>query len=248
MGSPAETAYDEARRPDGLIRQLVTSHLGLVKRIVGRIRVGLQPSLSQDDLISAGTLGLVQAAHRFDPNRGVSFSTFAYRRIQGAVVDCLRRNDMLGKSSREQLALLRRCIQEFRARHGRRPRIQELAELAGMDEPDVLRYLSYEKWDNVGSLSQPARTEQGEASALEDLIAADAATPLERLEWQERLERLAAAIEELPERERQIIVMYYYEDLYMGEMAEILGVTEGRISQLHTRALYNLTRKLEGTP
>ncbi len=247
MATPAETAYEEARQPDGFIKQLVTSHLGLVKRIAGRIRVGLDPSLSEDDLISAGTLGLVEAAHRFDLSRGVKFSTFAYSRIRGAIVDCLRRSDMLGKSSRERLSRLRQCIREFRARHARKPSIEELAAEADMDEQEVVRYLSYEKWDNVGSLQDRVRTGEGEASALEELVAADAATPLEHLEHQERVERLAEAIAELPERERQIIVMYYYEDLYMAEMAEILGVTEGRVSQLHTRALYNLTRKLEGS-
>jgi RNA polymerase sigma factor for flagellar operon FliA len=246
MATPAETAYEKAQGKEGAIKQLVMDHLPLVRSIVGRICYGLSPAVSEEDLISAGTLGLVQAAHRYDPSAGVKFVTFAYPRVKGAVVDHLRRSDPLGKSAREQLRALRRHIQEAREATGRKPSLEELAERADLSEEDVLRYLSYEKWDYVGSLERSRGGPQDDQSALVELLPSDAETPLDKLEWKERIERLGDAVEKLPEREKQVIVMYYYEDLYMSEMAEILGVTESRVSQLHTRAIYNLTRQMEG--
>ena len=122
----------------------------------------------------------------------------------------------------------------------------DLEVLDGISPDEVLKGLSYEKWDCVGSLQDSITEPDGECIALAELLPASTQDPFDALEWKERAEGLARAIEELPEREKQIIVMYYYEELYISEMAEVLGVSESRVSQLHTRALYNLTRKLEG--
>ena len=246
MATPAETAYGQAAGRDGTIKQLVLDNLPLVRRIVSRLCASLEMRVSEEDLISAGTLGLVEAAHRFDPAMGVKFATFGYWRVKGAVMDYLRQNDSLGKSARARLGDIRRCVRELSERNGRKPTIEELALAAGMSERDVLKCLSYEKWDYIGSLQDAVDDAEGEGSVLAALIPADAETPLQKLQWKERIERLSAAVKALPEREKQVIVMYYYEDLYMAEMAEILKVSESRVSQLHTRALYNLTRKLEG--
>jgi RNA polymerase sigma factor for flagellar operon FliA len=245
MVTPAETAYQNAREPEDRIQSLVLEHLSLVNRVVDRSFAGLQGLVSRDDMISAGMLGLVEAAHRYDDTRGVKFSTFAYHRVRGAVGDLLRQVDWLGKSAREQLTALKNAIGEFQSAHGRRPTIEELAELTDMSEENVLQYLSYEKWDNVASVDGYVDDPDGGRNVLSSLIAADVQTPDESLEWKERVARLTAAIQALPERQQQIIVMYYYEELYLSEMAEILGVSEGRVSQLHTKALYNLTRLLE---
>lgn len=246
MVSPAETAYGDAARNEGRIKELVMQHLPLVQRIVNRLAVTLGPAISREDLISAGTVGLVEAAHRFDESRGVKFAAFASQRVKGAMIDCLRKNDWLGKSARERLTALRRAIRDYQGRTGRRPTIQELAAQTGMVEHEVLRYLSYEKWDRVSSLDGPANPDQEEDNVLAALVPADCETPLEAAERKELVEQLTRAIQDLDEREQQIVVMYYYEDLYMAEMAEILNISESRVSQLHTRALYNLTRKLEG--
>jgi len=245
MATPAETAYEDAAGCKGQLQQLVMEHLPLVKRIVNRLAVTVGGAISEDDLISAGTVGLVEAAHRFDPSRGVAFVAFAAPRVKGAVVDCLRQNDWLGKSARNQLTALRKIVRDFRSRMARRPTIPELAAEADLSESEVLRYLSYEKCDYVSSLDDSVNNPDEEGTALGSLIAADCETPPETAERREQVERLVRAIGRLDEREQQIIVMYYYEDLYMAEMAEILNVSESRVSQLHTRAIYNLTRKLE---
>jgi RNA polymerase sigma factor for flagellar operon FliA len=247
MTTPAETAYQNASDETGRVQELVLEHLALVNHIVERHVAGTSPETSRDDLFAAGTLGLVEAAHRYDESRGVKFTTYAYPRIRGAVVDYLRQTDWLGKSARDRLNDLEELMGAFRHEHGRKPTVPELAEAADMAEEEVLKYLSYRQWDSVGSLDRSS-PDADEGTSLRDILPSQMATPLEKLEQEERIERLAGAIEDLPERERQIIVMYYYEDLYMAEMADILGISESRVSQLHTRALYNLTRLLEGEP
>jgi len=163
----------------------------------------------------------------------------------GAIADHLRQRDYLGKSARERVKQVRGCVQEYQRRTGRKPDVEELCGLTDLSERAVLDSLNDERWDRVVSLAEQVEGEDGKATALIALISGDAEEPLAKLEWEEQVERLAGAIGELPERERQVIVMYYYEDLYMSEIAEILGVSESRISQLHTRALYDLSRKLE---
>ncbi|MGD2175587.1 MAG: FliA/WhiG family RNA polymerase sigma factor [Candidatus Brocadiaceae bacterium] len=246
MVTPAETAYQQADDRAGQIKELVLSHIELVRRLADRLSVNLGADISRDDLVGAGTLGLVEAAHRFDPSKGVRFVTFAYRRVQGAMMDHLRQNDWLGKSARGRLTELRDIINQFRSRDRRHPTIEELAAAADMSEQDVLKYLSYSKWDCVASLDEPGGEAGERTDALRELVAAEVDSPLEKLEWKEKVEQLSEAIERLPERQKQIIVMYYYEDLYMAEMAEILNISESRVSQLHTRAIYDLTRILEG--
>jgi RNA polymerase sigma factor for flagellar operon FliA len=246
MGTPAETAYRAADGREGRIKDLVVQHLPLVTRIVNQLRVSLDSVISHDDLISAGTVGLVQAAHRFDASKGAKFATFAYRRIRGAVVDSLRENDWLGKAARGRLESVRACAHDFRRRNGRKATVAELARGADMSEQDVLTCLEHEKWDRCTSLDSALGPQGSEESMLSELIPDDGDPPLEELEQRERVERLAEAIAALPEREKQIIVMYYYEGLYMSEMAAIFSISESRVSQLHTRALYNLTRKMEG--
>jgi len=245
MVTPAQTAYQNAREPEDRIQTLVLENLGLVNRVVDRSFGGMEGLVSRDDMIGAGMVGLVEAAHRFDESKGVKFSTFAYHRVRGAVGDLLRQLDWLGKSARQRLTALRHAIREFQGTQGRRPSIEELAELTDMSEDNVLQYLSYEKWDNVASVDGYVEDSEGGRNVLSSLIAADVETPEESLEWKERVDRLSEAVQQLPERQQQIIVMYYYEELYVSEMADVLGVSEGRVSQLHTKALYNLTRLLE---
>ena len=246
MATPAETAYQNAQEREDRIKTLVLENLSLVNRVVDRSFGGLSSLVPRDDMIGAGMLGLVEAAHRYDEAKGVKFTTFAYHRVRGAVGDLLRQVDWLGKSAREELTALRTRIREFQGAQGRRPTIEELSESTGMAEEEVLRYLSYEKWDHVASIDTYVADGDGGQNLLSSLLAADSETPEESLAWKEKVERLSTAIHALPERQQQIIVMYYYEELYLAEMAEVLGISEGRVSQLHTKALYNLTRLLEG--
>jgi RNA polymerase sigma factor for flagellar operon FliA len=157
------------------------------------------------------------------------------------MVDFLRSNDILGRSARERLQEIRQAIESFRSLHARKPTVKELSRQTGLEEDEIVHCLTHEKLESMASLEAPA-AEGDSQGCLAELIPAQTSTPLSKLEWTEQVELLAAAIEALPEREKRIIVLYYYEDLYMAEMAEIMGISESRVSQLHTRALYNLTR------
>jgi len=245
MVRPVEAAYGKVAGERRSVEELVTDHVRLVKRIINQLPRELARGVSEEDLISAGTVGLVEAAHRFDEKKGAKFATFAYRRIKGAVYDFLRQNDFLSKSARARLRKVKQHVQDFQNANNRKPSVRELARVAGMSEQAVLTALSYERWDHVSSLGSSVTDGEGGESGLASLIPSDTETPLSTLEWNERVEKLSKAIDELPEREKQVIVMYYYEELYVSEMARILDVSESRVSQLHTRALYNLSRKLE---
>ena len=244
MTENATQAYQTAKDTQS-VQELITEHVDLVKRIVYQLPADFTISADREDLISAGMLGLVEAAHRYDESRGASFVTFVYRRIKGAVVDYLRRNDFLSKSARGRLQRLRQAAREFRADRGRSPSVPELAEIVDLPEETVVKFLGYQRWDNVGSLASRCTDGEGDSVALSQLIAGETTTPDDKLEHRERIEELTEAIQKLPERQQELIVLYYHEELYMKEIAEIFGVSESRISQLHTRALYELGRMLE---
>ncbi len=236
-------AYAEAAHS---IRDKITNNIALVKRLAETLDVTFQPAVSYEDLISAGTLGLIEAARRYSSASGAKFSTFAYRRIRGAMLDLLRSEDPLGRSARAKLSAMYRAGRDYRAEHGRSPSVDELAELLDCPRHEVLRYLSYEKWNYIHSLEgQGAGGQRDDEDAGGILLKSDIDTPLEQLEKSDLTEHLTTAIKGLSVREQQVIVMYYYEELYMVEIAEVLGVTQSRVSQIHTEAIYNLERTLK---
>lgn len=244
LAGTIETTYVEADGKRAKVKDLVIGHLPLVRHVVDRtFGAGLPPQY-QEELISVGTLGLVEAAQRFDESRGVKFHTFAFTRVRGAIADYLRNNDVLSKTARQKLKRLRAITRDFQSRNGRKPRLEELAREADMKEDDVLEYLSYEKWDFVASLDEHRSVGHSLENLLHPLASPRYASPYKQLEWKEDVEQLRQAIEELPDRERYVIVMYYLEELHMAEIAAVLGVTESRVSQLHTKALYDLARKM----
>jgi len=243
MTQDAPAAVYEKTQQD--VSELVKGHLGVVKRIVHRLPACMCSSISRDDLISAGMVGLVEAAHRYEPDRGASFVTFAYRRVRGAVIDFLRRRDSVSKSARQRMTRLRRQIREFREREGRKPSVGELAAATGLQEDTVTRLLSYERWDDMASLDSTVQDAEGSSTALAQLVPGEQSTPLQELERKELVERLTDALERLPDRQQKVLVLYYYEELYMKEIGEVLGLSESRISQLHSQALYRLSREME---
>jgi RNA polymerase sigma factor for flagellar operon FliA len=241
----ATTAYARSQAEDKDVNRLVTDNLQLVRRIVGQLPKRTRAMVSEDDLYSSGTVGLVEAAHRYDPERNATFVTFAYRRIKGAVMDYLRKQDVLSKSARNRLDDVREEIRRFREVEGRKPTLAELAEATGLSQESLVKSLSNEKWNYLTSLEQQFHDNEGSSTPLSALLPAGTETPLEKMEHQEQIQLLQDAIRSLSKREQQVIVMYYYEELYMREIAEVLEVSESRVSQIHTKALYNLGRALE---
>ncbi len=222
---------------------LVMEHLSLVGKIVGQLPPEITEAVPEEELVSAGVLGLVEAAHRYRDDGGASFVTFAYRRIRGAIIDCLREHGYLSKDAAEQCRKVKRYVSDYYAEHGVKPSVEEISQGTGLSRKQVLRAIGDDRWNHVRSLS--AELDDDSGTLLGALVAVDSSGPLEEAERKELVERLGEAISRLPEQERKVIVLYYYEELPMGRIADIMGVTKGRVSQLHTKALYDLGRLME---
>lgn len=234
----AQQARESARE------KLILDHLPMVRHIVQKVVAHLPRGMDDEDLISAGTLGLVRAASRVDPSKKAGFSTYAYICIRGAVIDELRRRSFVPSAVRGRIQAIRAAYQEHLAAHGRAPADEELAERASMSLGRLYRTLEAAR--NQQFLSIHGLTEDGPA-LLSFLPEADVPSPDQQVERKELVEKLTRAIQELPEKERRTILLYYERDLTMKEAAEVLEITESRVSQLHACALFKLSMKLRST-
>lgn len=238
--SPRPDSPSFGVHPTELDRErLILEHVPLLKHIVGRMTV--PRGFERDDLYGLGMLGLIEAADSFEPERGLKFSTHAYTRIRGAILDELRRTDHLSRGNRERLRDLERGIARLEQRNGIAPSPEEIASEIGMTLEEIDELLVAAKSGAQTSLDEDG----GEQGALAQLVADPRSPdPVGSADWNERKEHLAGAIVELPEQEKTVITLYYAEGLLLREISEILGVTESRVSQIHSRAIYRLNRAL----
>ncbi len=234
-------AYRRGKDP-GLRDRLVEKHLVLVKYQAARLASRLPSHLRLDDLFSAGLIGFLGAVEEYDPDRGVEFSAYAARRIRGAIMDELRRLDWVPRTVRRRLRDVERAIGALTGRLDRQPTDEEIAEKLGMNVEGYRRLLG----ESVTLLSLdalPAGQEDG-AMPLESLEDAGSPNPFLSLAAKERRAILGRIIESLPPRERQVLALYYGEELTMQEVGEALGVTESRVSQLHGSAILRMRAAL----
>ncbi|GFO65363.1 FliA/WhiG family RNA polymerase sigma factor [Geomonas paludis] len=241
-------AYEyEAQRGVPMSRdELVVTHLPLVKFIVDRIASSLPPHLDRDDLRSAAVIGLISAAERFDPSRGVQFKTFAEQRIRGTIMDELRAQDWLTRSLRDKFKKLEKEFSQLEQRLGRNPSSDEVATAMGLELKDYFRLLEEIHLLSFVSLDDAWHDEDGAPFGLLDVLE-DKGTesPQSQLIARQTVERLAEAIDSLPEKERIVITLYYYEELNLKEIGAVLDLTESRISQLHSQAIVRLRGKMK---
>ncbi len=219
---------DQQRR-----EQLILQHLPLVKHVIGRMLGELPEYVDVENLESAGVLGLVEAANKFDPSRNAQFKTFAYIRIRGAIVDELRRNSPLPQHVLARIALVRRAYRSLPAP----VTVSALAAATGLTEDEVADTLAAERFSRMVSWEQ-AR-ESGGPDPL-----APAAAPYDDTEREEVLQHLTEAIESLPPKERLAVTLYYREDLRLREISAVMGLSPSRISRLLNKALFELGEKL----
>jgi len=216
--------------------------LPMVRKIARRAVSYLKPPLSFEDLVSAGTVGLLKAARDFDASHQAEFKTYAYIRIKGAVLDELRRASLLPSGLNRQIRSAQELSRQIAEQTGRPPTDEELARKLGISVKEI--YELFESARASRFVSLDAINE--EQPALGDLLpAAQTDEPDSLIEKAELIEDLANAIQELDERRQQIIVLYYNEHLTMKQIAEVLEITESRVSQLHASALFNLSARLE---
>lgn len=245
-GSPAARAAAAYRQAGAAAADdEVARHLPLVQHVAARLAMGLPQHVDMDDLYSYGMFGLLDALKRFDPGRGVKFETYAYTRIKGAIVDGLRAADWVPASVRQRARAVEDAFRRVEARTGRAAEDEEVAGELGITPAAFVAAMAEIEQGAVVSLDEFFGEAAGEEHALRDLVPdTQAADPLEQAEWRDRERLLAEAIARLPERDREIVTLFYYDGLTPKEIGAVLGVTVSRISQLHTRAIMRLRAHL----
>ncbi|HEX9992205.1 MAG TPA: RNA polymerase sigma factor WhiG [Acidimicrobiales bacterium] len=239
------SAYKDAARPD-LRDQLILHYSPLVKYVAGRVAVGLPQSVEQADLVSYGIFGLIDAIDKFDPARGYKFETYAIARIKGAILDELRSIDWVPRSVRAKARSLEHAYAKLEAELHRTPSDEEVAAELDMSEDQLQATLSQISFVGLVALDEmlSSGAERGESVTLGDTIADAGHGPVAAYEVEEMRQILAAAINRMPEREKIVLTLYYYEGLTLAEIGEVLGVTESRVCQIHTKAVLQLRSRI----
>ncbi len=223
----------------------IRQYAPLVKYVVGRLAIGLPAILDYEDILSYGTIGLIEALDRFDGSKGVKFETYAISRIRGAIIDALRSLDRLPRSVRQKARRLEQVHVEFEREHGREPTDEEAARLMGLTLDQYNQALIDASWVTVSLDGLLDRDNNEDGTAPTELPADPNEEDFtERLEKRQLLEALTAAIKTLPEREWLIISLYYRDEMTMKEIAQVLDISESRVCQLHGRALGRLRARL----
>lgn len=221
---------------------LVESHLPQVRFIADRLAAKLPPSVEREDLIGAGILGLIDAARKFDPARGVLFKTYAEMRVHGAMLDSLRDLDWAPRSMRRRSREVEAAYSRLQNEFGRAAQDDEVAASLGLEIGTFQHLVG--KLGGLTVTSFGAMESEGRAPAINNVSDSPDLTPLALYERSEARERLAEAIDCLPEREQHVLSLYYVEEVTMKEIGAVLGVTESRVSQIRTQAIKRLRAAL----
>ena len=224
--------------------ELVPRNVPLVKYVLGRLSKKLPASVDRDDLFSAGCVGLLEAARRYDPSRGVPFHSYAIPRIWGAMLDELRGNDRLSADMREQVRRLRQCREEFRENGYTAPTIEDLAERMQCSPEKVSKLMALARAAQYHVSTESSALMAEEKSLYARRGARAPRGPYEETEFRDWKQHLAKCIEHLPKRERQVVLLRYNEGLYLREIGEVLEVSESRVCQIHSQALTRLRKAL----
>ncbi|MEC5396597.1 RNA polymerase sigma factor FliA [Uliginosibacterium sp. H1] len=222
--------------------QLVTRYAPLVKRIAYHLMAKLPASVQVEDIIQNGMMGLLDAIGRYEEGLGAQFETYAVQRIRGAMLDGLRENDWLPRSLRREMRRIETAVHSLEQLHGRQPTERELAESLGMNLPDYQKMLQEARGYQLVYFED--FSDEEEDDFLERHIVGEAADPLSLLEDHDMRTALVNAIEDLPEREKMVMGLYYEEDLNLREIGEVLGVSESRVCQLHSQAIARLRSRI----
>ena len=232
-------------RDSGLRDRLILHYAPLVKYVAGRVGSGLPAHVEQADLVSYGTFGLIDAITRFEPSREIKFESYAMARIRGAIIDELRSTDWIPRSVRTRARLFERTVAALESKLQRSPTEEEIADEMDMDVEEIRKFLGQLSLVNVVALDELLVDDDGSAPRLVDTLKdTSALDPQAMAEHGEARQLLARAVEQLPDREKVVVSLYYFEGLTLADIGRVLGVTESRICQLHTKAVLHLRTKL----
>ena len=263
-GAVAVDSHDAAAENEALLRRLwedykstgnaavrerlILHYSPLVKYVAGRVGVGLPSNVEQADLVSYGVFGLIDAIEKFDLERAIKFETYAITRIRGAIIDELRAMDWIPRSVRSKAREVEKTYAELESELHRSPTDPEVAERMGIKVTDLHKIFSQVSYVNVVALDEllSAGGEKGDSLALGDTLKDPRAEdPVLAFEGEETKYLLSRAIDQLPEREKIVVTLYYFENLTLAEIGRVLGVTESRICQMHTKAVVAMRAKMK---
>lgn len=222
--------------------RLILQYAPLVRYVAGRVGVGLPASVEQGDLVSYGVFGLIDAIEKYDLERAIKFETYAINRIRGAIIDELRSFDWIPRSVRTKAKDIERAISSLEERLQRTPTEPEIAEELGLDLRELRRVLGQVSYVHVAALDEMlGSADQADGATLGERIEDERiSAPGDAMDDEETRQLLARVIHTLPEREQIVVTLYYYEGLTLAEIGLVLGVTESRICQIHTKAIMGM--------
>ncbi|MGH9077358.1 MAG: RNA polymerase sigma factor WhiG [Acidimicrobiales bacterium] len=226
--------------------RLIVRYSPLVKYVAGRVSVGLPQSIEQADLVSYGIFGLIDAIEKFDLQRGNKFETYAIARIKGAIIDELRSIDWVPRSVRAKARSVEKAYARLEARLLRTPSDAEVAEEMDITEPELQALFTQISFVGLVALDEvlSGTGDRGDSASLGDTLADRSDGPMASYEVEEMKQILAGAINRLGEREKIVLTLYYYESLTLAEIGQVLGVTESRVCQIHTKAVLQLRGRM----
>jgi len=228
--------------------ELAVHYLYLVNYILGRIAINLPPHIDREDLEHQGVMGLLAAMDNFDLSKQVKFETYASIRVRGAIIDYLRKQDLLSRPLRKRAGEIERAAEDYAKRVGRAPTIAQLAEVLKTTEDEISDSLWKSSHSFILSLEKELyEDDEGGGSTVGENLALAVPGPDDEAEKTNLLDCMAEAINELPEKEKRIIALYYHEELTLKEIGAVLGISESRVCQIHSRAVFNLRQKMQLT-
>ena len=231
------------KNPSPEIReQIILEYASLVKVVAGRLSMYLGYNVEYDDLVGYGIFGLIDAIDKYDANKGVKFETYASLRIRGSILDQIRKMDWIPRTVRQKQKKLDEAVKRIEMKTGRNVRDEELALELGLSEEELAVWQSQLKVTNVVSLNE--YVEQGSEPVMDAHGNSHFIQPEDQIQEDELKQVLKDTLELLTEKERKVIELYYYEELTLKEISKVLEVTESRISQLHTKALLKMRKKM----
>ena len=221
--------------------EIIMEFLPKIQYIVQSIKQdNLPPTVTEEDLINTGVLGLIDAINKYDPEKGVKLSTYAEIRIRGHIIDSLRKLDWVPRNIRQKARHIETAILEVEQKLGREATPEEIAEYLGMDVEEYMKYAEKISNSSLISIDTKVGVDEDSTTSLWQILSINDDTPDKHVEEEELKRIISDIISKLKERERLVITLYYYEELSMKEIGEILGLTESRISQIHTKTMLKI--------
>ncbi len=218
--------------------QIIIQYIYLTKYVIGRIKINLPPNIAIDDISSFGIEGLIDAVEKFMPEKGAHFETYAIMRIKGTIIDKIRSQDWMPRSTRKKIKDVKKAAEILKQKLGKTPSNQEIADYLGMEKDKVISILAEDT--SIGSLYDKKYSGEEGIELIDTIEDVNYINPLEKLEEKDVKNELQAALKQLPERERMVMVLYYHENMTLKEIGESIDVTESRVCQIHAQAIMKL--------